>query len=116
VKRFVNVYQLIKSIARARGAYTGADAQAVLFLLALATGQPADAKLVADAVEQAAADELSEELTLQHAVCADNDPAPQAGSAGPLTAWLLARPVWANKPVRELSPWLPSVQRFSFAL
>ena len=116
VKRFVNVYQLIKSIARARGAYTGADAQAVLFLLALATGQPADAKLVADAVEQAAADERSEELTLQDAVCADDDPAPQAGSAGPLTAWLLARPVWANKPVRELSPWLPSVQRFSFAL
>ena len=116
VKRFVNVYQLIKSIARARGSYTAADAQAVLFLLALATGQPADAQVVADAVEQAAAEELSENLTLQHAVCVDSDPLPQAGSSGPLTAWLMARPVWANKPVRDLGPWLPSVQRFSFAL
>lgn len=110
VKRFVNVYQLIKSIARARGPYTNDDARNVLFLLALATGRPAEAHTLAGA---AGSDLTIGELVEQSVGTAH---AMQSTARDPLLDWLATHDSWSSVPMAQLAPWLEPVQRFSFKI
>ena len=102
VKRFTNVYLLVKSIARHSGrAPAAADDEVLIFLLALATGHPELAAELFDEIEQR-----------RSAILGDAAPATRAGSA--LGGWLAAETDWRSVPLETLRPWVQPVARFSF--
>jgi septal ring factor EnvC (AmiA/AmiB activator) len=102
VKRFTNVYLLLKSIARHSGqAPSAPNDDALIFLLALATGHP---ELAADLLDEI---ERGETATL-----GDTGAATRAGSA--LERWLAAETDWRSVPLATLEPLAQPVARFSF--
>ena len=102
VKRFTNVYLLVKSIARHSGrAPAAADDEVLIFLLALATGHPEVAAELFDEIEQR-----------RSAILGDAAAATRAGSA--LGGWLAEETDWRSVPLETLRPWVQPVARFSF--
>jgi hypothetical protein len=114
VKRFVNVYQLVKSIDRHRSG-TGDDDGSlpihacVILLLAISTGLPDLARDLFPAIEQHP-DQLLPKV-VNDLVPLDKGAAAQRGR---LTAWLDAHPDWPDPDLTHLRQWLPLIRRFSF--
>jgi hypothetical protein len=112
VKRFANVYLLLRSIGRGRGWTPPADGQIVV-LLALATGLPRLADMVLTTIE------LSDvrPFPLGNAI-----PAPTAPNDDPLRAmqldvfqrWLAKDSEAASLDVSGLAEWVDLVRRFRF--
>ena len=102
VKRFVNVFQLVKTIARADGPVSQESVERLLFLLAVSTGPPETARQLFAAIEQS-----TESRTLATVVRGlTNHEA--------IETWLKAHPAWRRLHVAELRPWLEPVRRFWF--
>ncbi|HEU0087986.1 MAG TPA: P-loop NTPase fold protein [Pseudonocardiaceae bacterium] len=112
VKRFINVYLLLKSIGRSRGWPLPEQGQ-VAVLLALATGLP---ELAAELLPNLAA---AEPPTLATAL-----PATVAGPAATGTAavaqlarlrtWLDDHPAWREVPLTDMGRWVELILRFRF--
>lgn len=102
VKRFVNVFQLVKTIARAHGPVSQVSVERLLFLLAVSTGPPETARQLFAAIEQA-----TESRTL--AAVAKSLTSPDA-----IESWLKGHPQWRRLHVAELRPLLEPVHRFWF--
>ncbi|HET7721125.1 MAG TPA: P-loop NTPase fold protein, partial [Acidimicrobiales bacterium] len=102
VKRFVNVFQLVKTIARAHGPVTQESVERLLFLLAVSTGPPETARQLFTAIEQS-----PPPRTLATVVKGLTSPAA-------IETWLKGQPAWRRLHVAELRPWLEPVRRFWF--
>jgi hypothetical protein len=102
VKRFVNVFQLVKTIAQAHGPVSQESVERLLFLLAVSTGPPETARQLFAAIEQATESRtlatVSKSLTNRDAI----------------EVWLKAHPAWRRLHVIDLQPWLEPVRRFWF--
>ncbi|MGH8900535.1 MAG: P-loop NTPase fold protein [Egibacteraceae bacterium] len=104
VKRFANVYQLVKSMRRSRPQPTDG---AVILLLAIATGLPDLARALLGAVERHhtgpfALDEVvKDRTTAQHAQLAN---------------WLTEHPDFKTLDTPDLPGWTALIRRFSFRL
>ena len=102
VKRFVNVFQLVKTIAQARGRLSQEDVERLLFLLAVSTGLPDTARQLFPIIE--------------------HSPAPRTlgtvvkglPNADAIEEWLTAHPAWRRLHVAELGTWRRLVERFWF--
>ena len=104
IKRFTNVYLLIKSIARHSGRDVAGHHGQVILLLAIATGQPALASPLFQQIEVPGPDVT----TLAQAV--------EASCPGSVVErWLGSEPVMAATPLDALRPWVRDVARFTFA-
>lgn len=106
IKRFVNIYRLMKVRAQDRPAFLrdqggAGEFRLVMFLLAVSAGRPGDARaLFADLRRP------------------DNGATPLGGlaSAAHLLEELGSTAPWASVPVREYAPFVDDVRRFSFVL
>ncbi|MGH8933620.1 MAG: P-loop NTPase fold protein [Egibacteraceae bacterium] len=110
VKRFTNLFQLVKVIGRRRRLpwddhATPPTSARVIFLLAMATGLPACAHALASAAER----HPGGSLPLGKAI---RDLSPPGHE--PVTAWLKDRPGWQEIDLLDLLPWIAVTRRFSF--
>jgi len=102
VKRFVNVFQLVKTIARSRGPLDLDSLVRLTFLLAVSTGRPETARDLFSALAAAnPGDTLGSvaETLLGHA---------------DLKEWLDDNPAWPEVKIASLAPWMEPVRRFWF--
>jgi KAP family P-loop domain len=109
VKRFTNIYLLLKSMGRGKGHQLPTHGQ-VIVLLAVATGLPTLTEPLFTAIESAA----THPLTLTQAL-----PGPPATPATHpehkrLTTWLTTHPTWQQMDLSPLSPWTDLIRRFTF--
>jgi len=108
VKRFVNTYRLLKARVKDPGEFDHprggiGDHEVVAFLLAVITGQPAEARALLAAFCVAPANG-----TLESAI---TEPA----AALPLVhRWVMDHPLFGNAPSHRFAEWAPEVTRFSF--
>ncbi len=115
VKRYVNIYQLLRAreadlAAFASGDEPVAEFAVVAFLLALATGQR---NVAADLFAQlASSDDRASLGSVCDAVRARSGPAARELRA--VRSWLAARPDWSGTPAGPFRRWAPEVARFSF--
>jgi len=112
IKRFVNLYLVLKAIGRARGWLDGpdddrGDAEAVLWLLALADGQPTLANDLFGAVERAEAGTTIREVTGR---------LPMTDQLDVTMRWLDDNASTADIPAETLTRWLPAIRQLSFHL
>ncbi len=115
VKRFVNVYRLMKSLAVGEddAFLTGsprASYQLVLFLLAVVTGLPGISAELFGALRGPAA------TTMTITAFAISMEATNPSEAGALKAWAAApdNAAWSTLRFAELEPWSKQLARFSF--
>jgi hypothetical protein len=113
VKRFVNAYRLMKSLAEGRDqAFTSdlrfAGYQIVLLLLAMVTGMPESSPKLFRRVRTP---DPAEETLGQFAT--NLGPANPEDSAR-LTAWLAEQPGWDTLQLGKLATWSDDIARFSF--
>lgn len=103
VKRFANVYQLMRSMRRPQPEVTGT----VILLLAIATGLPDLARELLGAIERhgtgpfALAEAVKDLATAQHAQ---------------LAGWLDQHPGFKDLDAPDLAAWTALIRRFSFRL
>ncbi|MDQ4070611.1 MAG: P-loop NTPase fold protein, partial [Actinomycetota bacterium] len=102
VKRFVNVFQLLKSIAGSRRPLDPDDVERLIFLLAVSTGQSDLARDLFARLENAPATS-----TLGSIV-------DELGDGSVLAGWLANHPDWHQLQAAALVPWLAPVRRFWF--
>jgi len=102
VKRFVNVFQLVKTIARAEGPVDDRSLERILFLLAVSTGPPATAQALFTAIQEGPA---TRTLGALANTLAD-------GKA--IQAWLKDNPRWRRVHAADLRDWVGPVRRFWF--
>ncbi|HET7486790.1 MAG TPA: P-loop NTPase fold protein [Acidimicrobiales bacterium] len=116
VQRFVNVYQLVKSISRHGPAPAPSrvpEHERLLLLLAIATGLPG----VADALLDGAPPAAGAPATLRARVQAlKRTGAAPAGEVDRLTEWLAAHPRLAALKMSDLADLADVARRFSFHL
>jgi hypothetical protein len=109
VKRFTNIYLLLKSMGRGKGHQLPAHGQ-VIVLLAVATGLPTLTESLFPAIESA----TTSPLTLNRALA---DP-PATPATHPeherLTAWLADQPTWQKIDMSALADWTDLIRRFTF--
>ena len=110
VKRFTNLFQLVKVIGRRRRLpwddhATPPTSARVIFLLAMATGLPQCASALASAAER----HPGSSLPLGKAV---RDLSPPGHE--PVMAWLKDRPRWEEIDLLDLLSWIAVIRRFSF--
>ncbi|HVL93856.1 MAG TPA: hypothetical protein VM264_11000 [Acidimicrobiales bacterium] len=103
VKRFVNVFQLVKAIGQAAGRSVGSPEPPVV-LLALATGLPRTATALFDQLSA-----VPPPATLRDAA-AQLPP----DDHSELRAWLVEQPGLGGLATADLLGWLDLVRRFSF--
>jgi hypothetical protein len=129
VKRFVNVYRLIKASAAPRGSKFVSDAQdadykIVLFLLAVVTGLPALSETFfrtllfgnEDTTLTSLAGALPQELGEEPLIA--SRPAAIAVETARLNQWLRRDEIatWGSVTVSRLSEWVRRVARFSYRI
>ncbi len=103
VKRFTNVYLLIKSIALHSGRSNGMTPEAVILLLAVATGQAESASAVFDGIDSPGVGEATfGDLVTRRC--------PQSA----LARWASGHPRFAALPLDRFESWTDDVARFSF--
>lgn len=108
VKRFANVYLLLKSMSRGRlepSLEPRDDHGRVILLLAIASGLPRLAELLFAAVERTRGTSLTLAQALQGVPPAQCER---------LTAWLADRPEHRATELSDLGPWINLIRRFSF--
>ncbi|MDQ3886918.1 MAG: hypothetical protein M3308_07930 [Actinomycetota bacterium] len=110
VKRFVNVYLLLKSVGRGRG-WPLPERGQVALLLAIATGLPELAdELLPNLAARAEAEPLTVEAVLP-------ETAPGDAAAAQLTrlkAWLGEHPTWRHVALEDMDRWSELILRFRF--
>jgi KAP family P-loop domain len=112
VKRFANVYLLVRSVGRGHGWPAPTDGQIVI-LLAIATGLPQLATIMLPHIEQA----TSPPFSLHSAIPAAPDPEGTPDLArewGTLKQWLHQHPDAASMDVSGLTGWVDIIRRFRF--
>jgi hypothetical protein len=105
VKRFTNVYLLLKSMGRGKGHQLPAHGQVVV-LLAVATGLPTLTEPLFTAIESA----TTHPLTLTQALPTP----PTTPEHKRLTTWLATHPTWQQVDMSPLPPWTDLIRRFTF--
>ncbi|MEU4236736.1 P-loop NTPase fold protein [Actinoplanes sp. NPDC026619] len=108
VKRFVNTYRLLKARVRDLDNFDHpregvGDHEVVAFLLAVVTGQPAEA-----------AKQLFDTLRREPAGPLCTAVAPNRPELDAVRLWLAANPRYGNAPRHRFAAWAPEVARFSF--
>jgi hypothetical protein len=108
VKRFVNIYLVLRSIGRGRGWSVPADGQ-VLLLLAITSGMPELATDLFQALSVEPTPSTLEDLVS----CIGSGPAADH-QRDQLVRWLEENPVWKGVDLSGLADWLGVIQRFRF--
>ena len=109
LKRYVNVYLLVKALGRGRG-WPVPDGGQVALLLALATTMPELTEALVPALHADTAP-----LTLGSAVpTAGSLTDPAAEQRARLTAWLDAHPDWAKTDLSAHAHWADTILQFTF--
>lgn len=108
VKRFVNVYLLVKSMGRSQGRPVP-DGGQVALLLALATTMPELTDALVPALRVAAP-----RLPLESALRAGSLSDPAGEQHTKLTAWLEAHPGWKEVDMSGHDRWIEIILRFTF--
>jgi hypothetical protein len=109
VKRFINVYLLLKSVGRSRG-WPMPEQDQVALLLAIAIGLPS---LANELLPHLAATQPQIPQTLR--ALADTTIAEAASAQlDRLNAWLADRPTWYDIPLIETDRWIDLILRFRF--
>ena len=110
VKRFVNVYLLLKSVGRSRGWPLPEQGQ-VTVLLAIATGLP---DLAGELLPSLAAKAAAEPLTLRTALVDTAGGEAARGQLARLNAWLAEHPTWRDVALSGTDRWVDLILRFRF--
>ncbi len=105
VKRFINVYLLLKSVGRSRGWPLPEQGQ-VAILLAIATGLP---ELASDLLPRLAA----QPQTLRAALAGTPD-GEASGQPARLNTWLAEHPTWYDVALAGTDRWVDLILRFRF--
>ncbi len=108
VKRFVNIYLVIRSIGRGRGWSVPANGQ-VLLLLAITSGMP---QLATDLFQTLS--DASESVTVESIVSRAGSGPAAAHQREQLERWLAENPAWQGVDLSGLADWLGVIQRFRF--
>jgi predicted acylesterase/phospholipase RssA len=133
LKRFVNIYRLVKSIAQTDANAAAATAQpepkAALLLLAIVTGMPSISRAFFDGITRAAkgpgnrpprnsAEVPSPSVTLAQVVA--DQPMPSDSAARSelerLRGWLSKSPGWEEIDLDTLTYWAARIYRYSFLM
>lgn len=107
VKRFVNVYLLLKSVGRSRGWPLPEQGQ-VTVLLAIATGLP---DLAGELLPSLAA---AQSHTLRTALVDTADGKAATAQRARLNAWLADHPAWHDVALAGMDRWVDLILRFRF--
>jgi KAP family P-loop domain len=107
VKRFINIYLLLRSVGRGRGWPVPEQGQLAL-LLAIATGLPDLADQLLPRLATAEPDQRTLRALLNETAC---EPAEQYDR---LTTWVAKNPQWNDVPLSEGDRWIDLIVRFRF--
>ena len=107
VKRFVNVYLLLKSVGRGQGWPIPQQGQ-VAVLLAIATGLPT---LASELLPRLA---TGQHPTLRTALANPTAEEPCDSQLGWLNIWLAEHPIWYDVSLVETNRWIDLILRFRF--
>jgi hypothetical protein len=121
VKRFVNVYRLMKALEEPRRAgfaddRPGSDYQPVMLLLAVITGLPAVSAEFWTGIHHPTTG-LEQLGALARRILASAAPGKEMEQSQALVTWLEGKALgihWDTMPVNSLAAWQPSIGRFSF--